>query len=136
MPFGLSNAPTTFQSLMNSIFQFVMRKFVLKFFDDILVYRKDWDSHLKHLEVVLITLKDNQLYAKYSKCEFGLMKIEYLGPTVSAEGIQMENSKVEAIVQWPVPVNLKQLRGFLGLSGYYRRFIANYASIAHPLLSY
>lgn len=133
MPFGLTNAPATFQSLMNGIFQFAMRKFVLIFFDDILIYSADWESHLQHLEIVLITLNKHQLFAKFSKCEFGMIQIEYLGHTVSAMGVQMEKSKVEAIIQWPTPTNIKQLRGFLGLSGYYRRFIANYASVAHPL---
>lgn len=133
MPFGLSNAPATFQGLMNNIFQFAMRRFVLIFFDDILIYSGDWESHMRHLEIVLVTLQDNQLYAKFSKCEFGLQQIEYLGHTVSEKGVEMEKSKVEAILRWPSPTNIKQLRGFLGLSGYYRRFIHHYASIAHPL---
>lgn len=90
MPFGLSNAPATFQALMNGIFQFAMRKFVLIFFDDILIFSGDWDSHMKHLEVVLSTLSANMLYAKLSKCSFGLMEIEYLGHVVSAEGVKME----------------------------------------------
>lgn len=118
---------------MNGIFQFAMRKYVLIFFDDILVYSENWESHLQHLETVLLTLLENQLYAKYSKCNFGLQEIEYLGHIVSASGVQMEKSKIEAIMKWPVPTNLKQLRGFLGLSGYYRRFISHYASIAHAL---
>lgn len=133
MPFGLSNAPATFQSLMSEIFQFSMHKFVLIFFDGILIYNADWESHLQHLEIVLITLNKHQLFAKFSKCEFGMIQIEYLGHNVSAMGVQMEKSKVEAIVQWPAPTNIKQLRGF-GLSGYYRRLIANYASVAHPLI--
>lgn len=133
MPFGLSNAPATFQALMNQIFRFALRKFVLVFFDDILIYSVSWEDHLRHLEVVLDTLKLHQLFAKFSKCSFGLQQVDYLGHIVSAQGVAMDNSKVQAILQWPIPGNLKQLRGFLGLSGYYRRFIRNYASLAKPL---
>lgn len=86
-----------------------------------------------NLETVLSTLSANQLFAKLSKCSLGLLEIEYLGHLFSAEGVKMEHSKIEAILQWPTPSNIKQLRGFLGLSGYYRRFIQNYASTAHPL---
>lgn len=90
MPFGLSNAPATFQSLMNGIFQFAMRQFVQIFFDDILIYSGDSDSYLIHLETLLPTLQENQLYAKYSKCSFGLKQIEYLGHIVSIEKVQMK----------------------------------------------
>lgn len=133
MPFGLSNAPATFQALMNGIFHFAMRRYVLIFFYDILVYSKDLESHLVHLEQVLRTLQENQLYAKYSKCCFGLLQIEYLGHIVSAAGVQMDQAKVESILKWPEPINIKQLRGFLGISGYYRRFIQSYAILAKPL---
>lgn len=118
---------------MNQVFHFALRKFVLIFFDDILVYSTIWDDHLHHLEIVLATLQAQQLFAKYSKCNFGLAHIEYLGHIVSGQGVQMDHGKVDAILRWPVPTNIKQLRGFLGLSGYYRRFIKNYASIPSPL---
>lgn len=87
MPFGLSNALTTFQALMNQVFHFALRKFVLIFFDDILVYSTIWDDHLHHLEIVLATLQAQQLFAKYSKCNFGLEHIEYLGHIVSDQGV-------------------------------------------------
>lgn len=90
MPFGLSNALATFQALMNGIFQFAMCRFVLIFFDDTLVYSVDWDSHIKHLEIVLIILTENKLYAKLSKCNFGMTQIEYLGHLVLVEGVQMD----------------------------------------------
>ncbi|XP_057755398.1 uncharacterized protein LOC130974540 [Arachis stenosperma] len=133
MPFGLTNAPATFQALMNDVFKPYLRRFVLVFFDDILVYSPHWNAHLGHLETVLKLLQQNTLYAKLSKCLFGVSEIDYLGHTITKEGVHMEKEKVKAVVEWQVPKNLKQLRGFLGLTGYYRRFIKGYASLAAPL---
>ena len=133
MPFGLTNAPATFQNLMNETFQGLLRKFVLVFFDDILIYSSSWKEHLQHVEIVLKLLQQEKLYAKLSKCSFGATEVDYLGHTITGAGVAMENSKIEAVKKWPTPTNLKQVRGFLGLTGYYRRFIKNYASIAAPL---
>jgi hypothetical protein len=133
MPFGLTNAPATFQALMNKIFIYAIRKFVLVFFDDILVYSSSWNDHLQHLESVLLTLQRHELYAKLSKCSFGATEVDYLGHKVSGKGVSMESTKIQAVLDWPTPSNLKQLRGFLGLTGYYRRFIKSYAHIAAPL---
>jgi hypothetical protein len=133
MPFGLTNSPATFQSLMNTIFQTVLRKYVLVFFDDILVYSKTWQEHLKHLAAVLQVLQDHQLFVKLSKCSFGVSEIEYLGHVVSGQGVSMDREKIQAVLDWPPPKNIKQLRGFLGLTGYYRRFIQSYAKLASPL---
>lgn len=135
MPFGLSNAPASFQSLMNQVFKEQLRKSVLVFFDDILIYSPSWATHLEHLEVVLTLLRHHTLFAKLSKCCFGLTKVNYLGHTISSQGVEMDISKIKAVLDWPVPISIKQLRGFLGLSGYYRRFIKGYASIAAPLTS-
>ncbi|XP_047169459.1 uncharacterized protein LOC124838000 [Vigna umbellata] len=136
MPLRLTNAPATFQSLMNEVFKGVLRKFVLVFFDDILVYSRTWHDDLLHLEFVLQTLQQQKLYARLSKCSFGVVQIDYLGHVLSGAGVAgvaMKTSKLEAINSWPQPTSLKQLRGFIGLTGYYRRFIRNYASMAGPL---
>jgi hypothetical protein len=133
MPFGLTNAPATFQSLMNHIFQHALRKYVLVFFDDILIYSSTWQDHLRHLEAALRVLQNNTLFVKLSKCSFGVLEIKYLGHTVTGQGVTMDRDKVQAVLNWPIPKNVKQLRGFLGLTGYYRRFIRSYAKIASPL---
>ncbi|KAD4180155.1 hypothetical protein E3N88_28746 [Mikania micrantha] len=133
MPFGLTNAPSTFQSAMNDLFRPYLRRFILVFFDDILVYSPSLAQHIENLTITLELLEKNQFYAKLSKCCFGQTKVSFLGHIVSSAGVQVDQDKVAAVESWPVPTNVKEVRGFLGLTGYYRRFVKHYGLIARPL---
>eukprot|EP00253_Pinus_taeda_P022389 PITA_22389 len=133
MPFGLTNAPSTFQGSMNSIFKPFLIKFVLVFFDDILIYSKSWKDHVEHVDKVLQLLEEKLLYAKRSKCFFGVHEVEYLGHIVSHEGVKVDPSKIKSIKERKIPTSIKHLRGFLELTGYYREFVKNYGRIAAPL---
>ncbi|KAK1607808.1 hypothetical protein QYE76_031481 [Lolium multiflorum] len=121
VPFGLTNAPAIFMNLMNKIFMPYLDKFVIVFIDDILIYSKDKAEHAEHLKIVLQTLREHQLYAKFSKCEFWLDQVEFLGHVISKDGIAVNPSKVAAVLEWEAPKNVKEIRGFLGMAGYYRR---------------
>lgn len=133
LPFGLTNAPATFMHMMQLIFRDHLDDFVIVFLDDILIYSKSYDEHINHVRKVLTLLRENKLYAKASKCEFFKTRISFLGHVVSADGISMEESKVKAVTEWPTPTDVQQLRAFLGLAGYYRKFVRSFSSIALPL---
>jgi hypothetical protein len=135
MPFGLCNAPSTFQSLMNHVFCPFLHHFVLVLFDHILIYSKTWSSHLFHVNQFLHLLPKNQIFLKQSKCAFGSSKVEYLGHILGKDGVCGHTKKIECMKDWPHPKNLKSLRGFLGLTGYYRKFVQNYGKIGAPLTS-
>ena len=126
MPFGLTNAPATFQCLMNAIFGKYVRKFVIIFLDDILVFSETMEEHLEHLRIVFKLLRAHQLYVKESKCTFACDHIDYLGHVISKEGVATDKEKTQAMEQWPTPTNATELRGFLGLTGYYRKFVPHY----------
>ncbi|CAL8152375.1 unnamed protein product [Prunus armeniaca] len=133
MPFGLTNAPFTFQALMNSVFHTYLRKFVLVFFDDILIYSNSFIDHLAHLQEVFELLRANQLQVKMSKCSFGQRSVDYLGHTISATGVGVDRKKIQCIETWPKPATIKGLRGFLSLAGYYRKFVKDFGLISKPL---
>jgi len=133
MPFGLTNAPSTFQATMNDIFHPHLRKFILVFFDDILIYSPSLDEHLDHLRTTLHILDQHKLFANLNKCSFGLTELEYLGHIIFAKGVRVDPNKIDAMINWPIPNSITAVRGFLGLTGYYRRFIQNYAAISSPL---
>ena len=133
MPFGLTNAPATFQSLMNDLFRPYLRKYIIVFFDDILIYSKNWDEHISHIISVLTILSSNSLYVKKSKCQFGVSLVNYLGHVISEKGVEVDPYKIQAVVDWPEPTTVKGVRGFLGLAGYYRKFISGFGNIAAPL---
>ena len=133
MPFGLCNAPATFQATMNDVFRPLLRKTFIVFFDDILVYSHSEELHISHLSQVFELLREHKFFIKLAKCTFCQDEVSYLGHIVSHGNVAPDPIKVQAISDWPKPSNVKGLRGFLGLSGFYRKFIQNYAGIAHPL---
>ncbi|WOG96017.1 hypothetical protein DCAR_0415347 [Daucus carota subsp. sativus] len=133
MPFGLTNAPATFQCIMNEVFREVIGKFVCVFFDDILVYSPSPEEHIQHLQQVFQLLDANCLRVKLSKCAFGQTQVEYLGYIISNKGVEADHKKIHAMTSWPTPTCIKSLRGFLGLTGYYRRFVRHYGVISKPL---
>ena len=133
MPFGLTNAPAAFMNLMNSTFQPFLDRFVVIFIDDILVYSKSLAEHEEHLKIVLGILREKKLFAKFSKCEFWLDKVAFLGHVITKDGISVDPKKIEAIVEWKRPTSVTEVRSFLGLAGYYRRFVEGFSVLAAPL---
>ncbi|KAL0537247.1 hypothetical protein IC582_026222 [Cucumis melo] len=133
MSFGLTNAPAVFMDLMNRVFREFLDTFVIVFIDDILIYSKTEAEHEEHLRMVLQTLRDNKLYAKFLKCEFWLKQVSFLGHVVSKAGVSVDPAKIEAVTGWTRPSTVSEVRSFLGLAGYYRRFVENFSRIATPL---
>ena len=130
MPFGLTNAPAAFMDLMNRVFRPYLDQFVVVFIDDILVSSRDEQEHEQHLKIVLQTLREKKLYAKFRKCDFWL---SFLGHIVSAKGIRVNPAKIEVVVNWKSPRSVIEVRSFLGLTGYYRRFMKRFYVIASSL---
>ncbi|GKC11260.1 putative reverse transcriptase domain-containing protein [Tanacetum coccineum] len=133
MPFGLTNAPAVFMDLMNRVCKPYLDKFVIVFIDDILVYSKDEEEHGKHLKIILELLKKERLYAKFSKCDFWLDSVQFLGHVIDRNGVHVDPAKIEAIKNWAAPTTPTEVRQFLGLAGYYRRFIEGFSLISKPL---
>jgi hypothetical protein len=133
MPFGLTNAPSTFMRLMNHALRAFLGRFVVVYFDDILVYSKSLDEHIDHLHCVLAVLRKEKLYANLKKCSFCLDKVVFLGYVVSAKGIAVDEEKVKAIKEWPTPKSITEVRSFHGLASFYRRFVKDFSTLAAPL---
>jgi hypothetical protein len=133
MSFGLTNAPAYLMYLMNSVFMTELDKFVVVFINDILVYSKNEKEHVKHLRIGLQRLRDHKLYAMLSKCEFWLDSVKFLGHTISKDGISVDPRKVQEVMDWKPPKSVHQICSFLGLAGYYRRFIPDFSRIAKPI---
>ncbi|GKF23632.1 putative reverse transcriptase domain-containing protein [Tanacetum coccineum] len=133
MPFGLTNAPAVFMDLMNRVCKPYLEKFVIVFIDDILIYSKSKQEHEEHLKIILELLKKEELYAKFSKYEFWIPKVQFLGHVIDSEGIHVDPSNIEAIMDWTSPKSPTEIHKFLGLAGYYRRFIEGFSKIAKPM---
>jgi hypothetical protein len=135
MSFGLTNAPTYFMYLMNMVFMLELDKFVVVFIDDILVYSDNEKDQEEHLRIVLTRLRDHKLYAKFSKCEFWLKKVPFLGHILSENGVSVDPGKVQEVMDWKTQTTVLEVRSFLGLAGYYHRFIPDFLKIAKPMTS-
>ncbi|GJT29290.1 putative reverse transcriptase domain-containing protein [Tanacetum coccineum] len=133
MPFGLTNAPTVFLYLMNRVCKPYLDKFVIVFIDDILIYSKSKEEHAEHLKLILELLKKEELYAKFSKCDFWLTRVQFLCHVIDSEGIHVDLAKIESIKDWASPKTPTEIHQFLGLAGYYRRFIKGFSKIAKPM---
>ena len=133
MPFGFTNAPAAFMDLMRRVFHPYLDLFVVVFVDDILIYSETEEDHEDHLSVILQTLRDHQLYAKFSKCEFLITEVGFLGHVVSASSVSVDPEKIEAVMSWERPKSIFEIRSFLGLAGYYRRFIEDFSRLAAPM---
>ncbi|KAK3519889.1 hypothetical protein QTP70_006639 [Hemibagrus guttatus] len=135
MPYGLTSAPAVFQSLVNEIFRDLLNQFVIAYIDDILIYSATLKDHVHHVRMVLTRLLQNQLYVKLEKCKFHRMTLTFLGYVLSPVVVEMDQSKVQAVTNWPVPTSIKELQRFLGFANFYCRFIWNYSATAGPLTS-
>ncbi|WVZ84235.1 hypothetical protein U9M48_031287 [Paspalum notatum var. saurae] len=135
MSFGLTNAPAFFMYMMNLVFMNELDKFVVVFIDDILIYSKNEEEHGEHLRIVLARLREHKLYAKFSKCAFWLREVSFLGHILSEKGVALDPSKVEDVLNWKQPETVTEIRSFLSLAGYYRRFIKDFSKTAKPMTS-
>ena len=133
MPFRLTNAPAAFMDLLHKVFQPYLDRFFVVFVDDILIYSKSEEDHEGHLRIVLKTLREHRLYAKFSKCEFWLTEVRFLRHVVSASGVSVDLKKVKAVMSWERPESVFKIHSFLGLAGYYMRFIEDFSQLSTPM---
>ena len=134
MPFSLINAPSTFMRLINQVLKLVIGKYVVVYFDNILVHSQSEEDHAKHLRQVLSILSEEKLFGNLEKCHFLTSQVMFLGYVVSAQGIHVDESKIKSIQEWPVPTSIQQVRSFHGLASFYRRFIKNFSSMIAPMI--
>jgi hypothetical protein len=135
VPFGLTNALATFVFLMNNVLSKFMDRFLLVFIDDILIYSKSMEEHEEHLKLVLQVLREHKIYAKFSKCDFFQKQVHYLGHVISEEGVAVDPDKIKSIMDWISLKDVSDIRSFMGLAGYYRRFIKGFSNIGFPITS-
>jgi hypothetical protein len=133
MPFGLTNAPTTFMSLMDDVLRPFTKSFVVVYLDDIIIFNKTWEEHIRHIKQVFSSLQQDKLYSNLEKCSFGMNRVQYLGYIVDEHGVHVDPTKIQFIRDWPSPTTLTELRSFLGLANFYRRFILGFSHIAWAL---
>ena len=133
MLFGVTNAPSMFMCLMNQVLRAFIGKFVVVYFDDILIYTKNLTEHLDHLRNILSVLRSEKLYTNLKKCAFCIEKIVFLGYVVTTQGIEMDEKKVKAIRDWPTPKLVSEVRSFHGLANFYKRFVKDFSTIVAPL---
>ena len=134
IPFGLTNAPSTFMRLMNEVLKEYVGKFVIVYLDDILIFSRSKEEHLEHLKLVLKTLQKEKLLINLKKCNFMKEELIYLGFVVSKEGLKMDPKKIQAIVNWPTPRSIFEVRSFHGLASFYRKFIRSFSQICAPII--
>jgi hypothetical protein len=133
MPFGLTNAPTTFMRLMDDVLRPFTNSFVVVYLDDILIFNRMWEEHMRHIQQVLSTLRQHKLYANLEKFSFGMNRVQYLGYIVDEHGVHVDPAKIQVIHDWPAPTTLTKLQSFLGLANFYRRFMLGFSHIAWAL---
>jgi Reverse transcriptase (RNA-dependent DNA polymerase) len=133
IPFGLTNSPSTFQAVMNNVFREYLDDFVMVYIDDILIFSRTEEDHIRHVQLILKRLKQHNLFSKLSKCEFNRISLPFLGHIIGQNGVKMQHSKVHALAAWPRLTTVTEVQSFLGLENYYRRLIRDFARISAPL---
>jgi hypothetical protein len=134
MPFGLTNTPTTFMRLMDDVLRPFTNSFVVVYLDDILIFNKKWEEHIRHIQQVLSTMRQHKLYANLEKCSFGMNRVQYVGYIFDAHGVHVDPTKIQVIRDWSAPITLTELQSFLVLANFYRQFVLGFSHIAWALI--
>jgi hypothetical protein len=136
VPFGLTNALANFMCLMNNVLNNFLDRFLLVFIENILIYSKNKEEHEEHLRLVLQVLREHQIYTKFRKCDFFQKQVHYLGHVISEEGVEVDPDKIRSIMEWPTPKDVYDIRSFMGLARYYKRFIKGFSRIGCPIITF